>query len=398
MCGSPDGWTPEKTRSLGGREVSSAESPACTPVVVVMARAVYRRYLATRLWRRPVTIRMVRMSDVLRQLRQQQTSTDARPRLIDRYAAFLPRYRRHAAHLTRRGLHAARPRAQPGPRDRRAAAPPQVRGHEPDRLVQGPRHGRGRGQGAGGRRDARSSAPRPATPPHRPPRTAPPPAWRCVVCCRRARSRPASCSRRRWPARGSSAVEGNFDEALQIVRDLVDDAEAADRPVTLVNSVNPYRIAGQKTAAFEVCEDLGGAPDYLRIPVGNAGNITAYWHGLHRLPRRGPGRDAAGDARLPGGRRRAARAAASPCRRPEDRGDRHPHRQSGQRRAGAARARRIGRRDRGRHRRRDPGRLPRPRATTRGSSASPPRRRRWPACASWPRRAASIRVRPSSAC
>jgi len=51
-------------------------------------------------------------------------------------------------------------------------------------------------------------------------------------------------------------------------------------PLTLVNSVNPHRIAGQKTAAFEVCDDLGGAPDYLAIPVGNAGNITAYWRGF----------------------------------------------------------------------------------------------------------------------
>ena len=64
------------------------------------------------------------------------------------------------------------------------------------------------------------------------------------------------------------------------MRDLVEDDRALGRPVTLVNSVNPYRIAGQKTAAFEVCEDLGGAPDYLAIPVGNAGNITAYWQGF----------------------------------------------------------------------------------------------------------------------
>jgi threonine synthase len=80
------------------------------------------------------------------------------------------------------------------------------------------------------------------------------------------------------------AVKGNFDEALVAVRELVaGDADAANgsRPsIALVNSVNPYRIAGQKTAAFEVCEDLGGAPDYLAIPVGNAGNITAYWEGF----------------------------------------------------------------------------------------------------------------------
>lgn len=71
------------------------------------------------------------------------------------------------------------------------------------------------------------------------------------------------------------AINGNFDEALEIVR------EVADKyPITLVNSVNPYRIEGQKTAAFEVCDVLGQAPDYLCIPVGNAGNITAYWKGF----------------------------------------------------------------------------------------------------------------------
>jgi len=73
------------------------------------------------------------------------------------------------------------------------------------------------------------------------------------------------------------AVEGNFDDALRIVRELAAD----DRhPVTLVNSVNPHRIAGQKTGAFEVCDDLGRAPDVLAIPVGNAGNISAYWAGF----------------------------------------------------------------------------------------------------------------------
>ena len=73
------------------------------------------------------------------------------------------------------------------------------------------------------------------------------------------------------------AIDGNFDEALSIVRGL---AEQDDHPVTLVNSVNPDRIAGQKTAAFEICDDLGRAPDILAIPVGNAGNISAYWAGF----------------------------------------------------------------------------------------------------------------------
>lgn len=70
-------------------------------------------------------------------------------------------------------------------------------------------------------------------------------------------------------------IEGNFDEALNMVRRVSETS-----PVTLVNSVNPYRIEGQKTAAFEVCDQLGSAPDILAIPVGNAGNITAYWKGF----------------------------------------------------------------------------------------------------------------------
>jgi threonine synthase len=75
------------------------------------------------------------------------------------------------------------------------------------------------------------------------------------------------------------AIEGNFDDALRIVREMTAEPDPG-HPVALVNSVNPYRLEGQKTAAFEVCEDLGGAPDYLAIPVGNAGNITAYWRGF----------------------------------------------------------------------------------------------------------------------
>ena len=71
------------------------------------------------------------------------------------------------------------------------------------------------------------------------------------------------------------AIDGNFDHALKIVRSISEKS-----PITLVNSVNPYRIEGQKTAAFEVCDVLGDAPDVLVIPVGNAGNITAYWKGF----------------------------------------------------------------------------------------------------------------------
>ena len=70
-------------------------------------------------------------------------------------------------------------------------------------------------------------------------------------------------------------IDGNFDQALHIVRELTQ-----KHPVTLVNSLNPHRIEGQKTAAFEIIDVLGEAPDYLFIPVGNAGNITAYWKGF----------------------------------------------------------------------------------------------------------------------
>ena len=72
-------------------------------------------------------------------------------------------------------------------------------------------------------------------------------------------------------------VEGNFDQALDMVRALAD-----AHPMTLVNSVNPFRLEGQATAAYEICDALGDAPDYLALPVGNAGNISAYWLGFQR--------------------------------------------------------------------------------------------------------------------
>lgn len=97
------------------------------------------------------------------------------------------------------------------------------------------------------------------------------------------------------------SIQGNFDRAMQLVREL-----GEKYPVTLVNSINPFRLQGQKTAAFEVVEALGDAPDWLCIPVGNAGNITAYWMGFkeyknlgksHKLPKM-MGFQAAGSAPL----------------------------------------------------------------------------------------------------
>jgi threonine synthase len=81
-------------------------------------------------------------------------------------------------------------------------------------------------------------------------------------------------------------VDGSFDQALAIVRQV-----SETHPVTLVNSLNPYRLEGQKTAAFEVVDQLGRAPDYHLIPVGNAGNITAYWRGYREYHRAGRARE-----------------------------------------------------------------------------------------------------------
>lgn len=79
------------------------------------------------------------------------------------------------------------------------------------------------------------------------------------------------------------AIRGNFDDALRLVREITESIPT----VALVNSVNPYRLEGQKSAAFEICDTLGQAPDYHAIPVGNAGNITAYWMGFRQYRERG---------------------------------------------------------------------------------------------------------------
>ena len=77
-------------------------------------------------------------------------------------------------------------------------------------------------------------------------------------------------------------VRGNFDDALRLVRET-----AQKYPITLVNSLNPYRIEGQKTASFEICDAFGSAPDFQVMPVGNAGNITAYWKGYKQYKQEG---------------------------------------------------------------------------------------------------------------
>lgn len=83
-------------------------------------------------------------------------------------------------------------------------------------------------------------------------------------------------------------IEGNFDDGMRIVRQVGESV-----PVTIVNSINPYRLQGQKTAAFEIVDALGRVPDYHCIPVGNAGNISAYWIGFSEYAARGPGKPTA---------------------------------------------------------------------------------------------------------
>ena len=165
------------------------------------------------------------------------------------------------------------------------------------------------------------------------------------------------------------SLRGNFDQALELVKQVVE-----RQPVELVNSINPYRIEGQKTAAFEVCDELGAAPDALAIPVGNAGNITAWWKGFVeygqgrptpvRLPGRGRGADRAGPAGR-AARRRSRRRSASAIPRA---GRRRSWRWTSP--AGASR----------RSATRDPRRAALARLDTRACSASPPPPPAWPAC------------------
>ena len=205
----------------------------------------------------------------------------------------------------------------------------------------------------------RSSAPRRATRRHRPRPTAPPPGSRSSSSCPGGADRPrqaAPGARRRRPRRRRATATsttrsgscGRWPSRTTIRS-------------TLVNSVNPYRLEGQKTAAFEICDDLGRAPDVLAIPVGNAGNISAYWAGFTRVPRgRHRGRRAA-DVRAsrPPARRRSSTATRSTSRETVATAIRIGNPASWTKAIG--RAGRVRRQHRRRHRRRDPRGLPRPR-------------------------------------
>ena len=225
----------------------------------------------------------MRMSDVLRQLRQQRTTAEARPRLMERYAAFLP-------------VSGATPNISLG-----EGYTPLVHARNLGRMIGGPLlFLKVEGMNPTGSFKDRGMVVAVAK--------AMEEGARAIICASTGNTAASAAaygaaaglevavvipngqiaSGKLLQAQAAGArviaVTGNFDEALAAVRDLVsgapDAANGSGPAIALVNSVNPYRIAGQKTAAFEVCEDLGGAPDYLAIPVGNAGNITAYWEGF----------------------------------------------------------------------------------------------------------------------
>jgi threonine synthase len=221
----------------------------------------------------------MRMSDVLRQLRQQRSSADARPRLMERYAAFLP-------------LTEATPNLSLG-----EGFTPLVHARSLGRLIGVPLlYLKVEGLNPTGSFKDRGMVVAVAK--------ALEDGARAIVCASTGNTAASAAAYgaavglevvvvipegqiaagKLLQAQIAGArvvgVDGNFDAAFAAVRQLVEEAREAKRPVALVNSVNPHRLEGQKTAAFEVCEDLGGAPDYLAIPVGNAGNISAYWQGF----------------------------------------------------------------------------------------------------------------------
>ena len=158
------------------------------------------------------------------------------------------------------------------------------------------------------------------------------------------------------------ALRGNFDQALELVKQIVE-----RQPVELVNSINPYRIEGQKTAAFEVCDELGAAPDALAIPVGNAGNITAWWKGFCEYGQGRPrlyGFQAEGAAPIVLGR---------PVEQPETVASAIRIGNPARWQEAVAALERVGRPHRGGQRRGDPRRAALARLDTRASSASRPR-------------------------
>jgi threonine synthase len=220
----------------------------------------------------------MRMSDVLRQLRQQRSSAEARPRLLERYKAFLPLTEQTPPLSLGEGftplVHARKLGRQMGvPLLHLKVEGMNPTGSFKDRgmvlaVAKALEEGATAIICASTGNTAASAAAYGAAA-----------GLEVVVVLPKGQIALGKLVAAQVAGARVVAVDGSFDDALKVVRRMTEGGEAG-RPVTLVNSVNPFRIAGQQTAAFEVCEDLGGAPDYLAIPVGNAGNISAYWKGF----------------------------------------------------------------------------------------------------------------------
>ncbi len=220
----------------------------------------------------------MRMSDVLRQLRQQRSTADARPRLMQRYSAFLPLTDDTPPLSLGEGF---TPLVHARELGRRMGVPLlhlKVEGMNPT----GSFKDRGMVLAVAKALEERATAILCASTGNTAASAAAYGAaakLEVVVVLPRGQIAQGKLVAAQAAGARVVAVDGSFDDALKVVRRLTEGG-AAGRSVTLVNSVNPFRLEGQKTAAFEVCEDLGGAPDYLAIPVGNAGNISAYWRGF----------------------------------------------------------------------------------------------------------------------
>ena len=295
----------------------------------------------------------------------------------------------------RRGRHAAHPGASTSPRSPAPRCWLKFEGLNPTGVVQGPRHDDGDlAWPPSARRQGRHLRLAPATPARRRAAYATKAGMTCAVLVPDGKIAMGKLSQAIAHGATLLQVDGNFDDCLTLARKL---AEAY--PVELVNSVNPARIEGQKTAAFEVVDALGDAPDIHCLPVGNAGNITAYWQGYREYRADGatspaPATQPAPDVGLPGRRRRADRARATrsttPRPSPPRSGSATPRRGS---RPSAARDESGGLHRRG-HRRADPRGAPPAVASRRASSSSPAsaRQRRRPA-----RRAAEAGLVPPGA-
>ena len=230
-------------------------------------------------------------------------------------------------------------------RARRRRGLAEARGRQPDRLVQGPRHDVRGAAPPCARAPRRSSARRPATPPRAPAAYAARAGLRGAVIVPEGKIATGKLAQALMHGARVIALRGNFDQALTLVRELA----AATRSRSSTRSTSSASRA-RRPRRFEIVEELGEL-DALCIPVGNAGNITAYWKGFQRA------RPGAAHVRLPG-RRAPRRSCSAAGRASRDDRERDPDRQPGALGGGDGGDDRVARGDRRRHRRRDPRRLP----------------------------------------